>query len=196
MNKIIKISIIEPSFIIRSGLTAILHRFTDCQTDVSEIPDVEHLKTALPWQKPDILIINPMVTGVLSLAQIRKLAANQAMKCVALQNSLSDNASLKAYDDTISIYDSADLIHKKIIDLVQGTREDTSHESLTAREKEIIVYVIKGLTNNQIAERLNVSAHTVVSHRRNISSKLQIHSAAGLTVYAIVNNLVELSELN
>lgn len=74
---------------------------------------------------------------------------------------------------------------------MQGVRP----EPLSAREKEIIVCVVKGLTNKQIADALCISTHTVITHRRNIASKLQIHSAAGLTIYAIVNKLVELSEI-
>ena len=66
---------------------------------------------------------------------------------------------------------------------------------MSAREKEIIVCVVKGMTNKQIADALCISAHTVITHRRNIAAKLQIHSAAGLTIYAIVNKLVELSEI-
>lgn len=68
-------------------------------------------------------------------------------------------------------------------------------EVLSQREKEIIVCVVKGLTNKQIAERLFISAHTVITHRRNIAAKLQIHSPAGLTIYAIVHKLVELDEV-
>ncbi len=68
-------------------------------------------------------------------------------------------------------------------------------EPLSAREREIIVCVVKGLTNKEIADELCISTHTVITHRRNIASKLQIHSAAGLTIYAIVNKLVELSEI-
>ena len=68
-------------------------------------------------------------------------------------------------------------------------------EPLSVREKEIIVCVVKGMTNKQIADALCISAHTVITHRRNIAAKLQIHSAAGLTIYAIVNKLVELSEI-
>ena len=72
---------------------------------------------------------------------------------------------------------------------------DEKPEPLSAREREIIVCVVKGMTNKQIAEALCISAHTVITHRRNIAAKLQIHSAAGLTIYAIVNKLVELSEI-
>ncbi len=68
-------------------------------------------------------------------------------------------------------------------------------EELSVREKEIIVCVVKGMTNKEIAEELYISPHTVITHRRNIAQKLQIHSAAGLTIYAIVNKLVELSEI-
>ncbi len=68
-------------------------------------------------------------------------------------------------------------------------------EELSSREKEIIVCVVKGMTNKEIAEELYISPHTVITHRRNIAQKLQIHSAAGLTIYAIVNKLVELSEI-
>lgn len=68
-------------------------------------------------------------------------------------------------------------------------------ETLSVREREIVVCVVKGLTNKQIADALSISAHTVITHRRNIAAKLQIHSAAGLTIYAIVNKLVELSEI-
>lgn len=68
-------------------------------------------------------------------------------------------------------------------------------ETLSAREREIVVGVVKGLTNKQIADELCISAHTVITHRRNIAAKLQIHSAAGLTIYAIVNKLVLLSDI-
>lgn len=75
------------------------------------------------------------------------------------------------------------------------TTAENDRESLSVREKEIIVCVVKGLTNKEIADELCISTHTVITHRRNIAAKLQIHSAAGLTIYAIVNKLVELSEI-
>ena len=73
-------------------------------------------------------------------------------------------------------------------------KREEERQELSSREREIIVCVVKGMTNKEIAEELCISTHTVITHRRNIASKLQIHSAAGLTIYAIVNKLVELSE--
>lgn len=68
-------------------------------------------------------------------------------------------------------------------------------EGLSKREKEILSLVAKGLANKEIADVLCLSIHTVLTHRKNIARKLQIHSSAGLTIYAIVNKLVKLEEI-
>ena len=68
-------------------------------------------------------------------------------------------------------------------------------DDLSQREKEIITCVVKGMSNKEIAEYLYISINTVITHRRNIARKLQIHSPTLLTVYAIVNKLVDISEV-
>ena len=68
-----------------------------------------------------------------------------------------------------------------------------SQEKLSDREKDVIVALVQGMSNKEIADHLCISINTVITHRRNIARKLQIHSAAGLTIYAIVNNLVDIS---
>lgn len=163
--------------------------------EVFEVTEPEQLRCSLCWRNPDILIINPSVSGILPLHDIKKEASNPELKCIALLNSLSDQTTLKSYDETISIYDSVEQINDKLNKLIAQPSTQPKGESLTQREKEIIVCVIKGMKNKEIAETLHLSAHTVVSHRRNIASKLQIHSTAGLTIYAIVNKLVELDDI-
>lgn len=66
---------------------------------------------------------------------------------------------------------------------------------LSEREREIIHGVASGLSNKEIAEKLCISVHTVTTHRRNIASKLQIHSGAGLAIYAVIHGIVKLDEL-
>ncbi|MBR1808081.1 MAG: helix-turn-helix transcriptional regulator [Paludibacteraceae bacterium] len=68
-------------------------------------------------------------------------------------------------------------------------------EELSDREKDVLIEVVKGLSNKEIADALCISIHTVISHRKNISKKLNIHSPAGLTIYAIVNNLVDINNM-
>ena len=70
-----------------------------------------------------------------------------------------------------------------------------SDEQLSDREKDVIVALVQGMTNKEIADHLFISINTVITHRRNIARKLQIHSPAGLTIYAIVNNLVDISSV-
>ena len=71
--------------------------------------------------------------------------------------------------------------------------KDKSQEELTEREKDVLVQIVKGLSYKEIADVLNISTHTVISHRKHITRKLNIHSSAGLTIYAIVNRLVDLN---
>jgi regulator of cell morphogenesis and NO signaling len=68
-------------------------------------------------------------------------------------------------------------------------------EDLSDREKDVLIQVVRGLSNKEIADVLCISLHTVVSHRKHIARKLNIHSTAGLTIYAIVNRLVDLNSL-
>lgn len=68
-------------------------------------------------------------------------------------------------------------------------------EVLSDREKDIVVCVAKGMNNKEIADYLFLSVHTVTTHRRNISNKLQIHSTAGLIIYAIANRLVNIEDI-
>ena len=68
-------------------------------------------------------------------------------------------------------------------------------EELSDRERDVLIQVVRGLSNKEIAEVLCISAHTVISHRKNIARKLNIHSTAGLTIYAIVNHLVDINTL-
>lgn len=74
--------------------------------------------------------------------------------------------------------------------------KDEMVESMTDREKEIICCVARGMSNKEIADTLCLSINTVTTYRRNISAKLQIHSAAGLTIFAILHNLVDINEIN
>ena len=70
-----------------------------------------------------------------------------------------------------------------------------SDENLSEREKDVVVGVVQGMSNKEIADHLFISVNTVITHRRNIARKLQIHSPAGLTIYAIVNKLVDISSV-
>ena len=85
-------------------------------------------------------------------------------------------------------------VTRNISDMVfKGTGQNS--EALSDREKDVIVALVQGMSNKEIADHLFISVNTVITHRRNIARKLQIHSPAGLTIYAIINGLVDISSV-
>lgn len=82
-------------------------------------------------------------------------------------------------------------VSAKISSMIGKNQEGA--DALGEREKDVIVALVQGMSNKEIAEHLCISVNTVITHRRNIARKLQIHSPAGLTIYAIINNLIDIS---
>ena len=84
-------------------------------------------------------------------------------------------------------------VSRNLTDMVSVSGQ--SSEILSDREKDVIISLVQGMSNKEIADHLCISINTVITHRRNIAKKLQIHSPAGLTIYAIVNGLVDISSV-
>ena len=84
-------------------------------------------------------------------------------------------------------------VTRNISGMVFGNATAQNPDALSDREKDVIISLVQGMSNKEIADHLCISINTVITHRRNIARKLQIHSPAGLTIYAIVNGLVDIS---
>ncbi|MBR5865417.1 MAG: helix-turn-helix transcriptional regulator [Alistipes sp.] len=78
-----------------------------------------------------------------------------------------------------------------------GVVSESTHEAspLSQREKEVLALLVKGYINKEIADKLNISLTTAIFHRNNISEKLKTRSLGRLTIYAVLNNIVSLSEI-
>lgn len=196
-SDVIRIAIAETSIIIRGGVAQALKRLPQLKVQPIELASFDALRDLVRTQPPHILLVNPSFGTFFDVSQFRTEVADRSVRVVALVSAFTDTSLLSRYDDVISIFDDLEAIGKKISELQNIPSDDESEnpDSLSQREKEIIVCVVKGMTNKEIAENLYLSVHTVITHRRNISRKLQIHSAAGLTIYAIVNKLVELKDI-
>ena len=86
-------------------------------------------------------------------------------------------------------------VTRNITDMVFKGGMGQLSDALSDREKDVIVALVQGMSNKEIADHLCISINTVITHRRNIARKLQIHSPAGLTIYAIINGLVDISSV-
>ena len=194
MSTLLNIAIAEPSAIIRSGLEAVLKRLPGFRIQIIEIATAELLQETLRSHKPDMLIINPSLPGCYTMQLLREETGCTEMKCIALLYAVADHALLRPLrrpDQHLRQpgRDSPQAGTPPYAAGRGGGKRRTADAQHT--RKEIVVCVVKGMTNREIADRLFLSTHTVVTHRRNIARKLQVHSASGLTVYAIVNKLVD-----
>ena len=196
MSNRLHILITEPSIIIRSGLVSVFRRLSSLDLEIAESGDVVNIQEQIRRYNPDVLIVDPSYVGQLFMSRFRNEWRYSDVKVVALLNSLRDKNMLSDYDAVISLYDTPDTIKEALESLhIKKSGEECEKQELSPREKEIVVCVVKGMTNKQMADELCLSTHTIMTHRRNISSKLQIHSPAGLTIYAIVNKLVDINDV-
>ena len=124
-----------------------------------------------------------------------------AKEIMAYRREMLDTESemdvLRQVDGVINIYDDAATLMRKLGTAVeQGeTNPYSDSHDLSERERDVLILVAKGMANKEIADRLNISIHTVMSHRKNITHKTGIKSVAGLTVYALLNNLLDQSDV-
>lgn len=191
MRKMLSFTVAEPSEILREGMVSVLRKI-NADFRIFQVGDLGQLEHHLAMERPDVLIVNPGFWNSENLVK----GEHRDMLCVALVTDLRDEQKLQGFDASVSLYDDFEQLREKL-GRIESSRQEASEsgKTLSHREKEIVSYVVKGCTNKQIADRLCLSQHTVITHRRNIANKLQIHSSAGLTIYAIVNKLVTLEEV-
>ena len=197
-DDVLKMAIAETSVIVRTGLALVLKRMQGMKILPIEVVSPESLADCMRLHKPDVLIINPAFPGYFDIRKFREDPQHAGVKCIALLCSMGDNSILKYYDDTFSLYDDPEDMKEKLNRMLNLSGQEDGRggqEVLSSREKEIVTCLVKGMTNKEIADALFLSTHTVITHRRNIARKLQIHSPAGLTIYAIVNKLVEIQDI-
>ena len=194
-NEKINIIVAETSPIISSGLVYCLRRLPGLQIQPFEILSYSDLIECIKTHDIQLVIANPHFTGTFNPNKLRS-ETNADFKIAAIEVGVMDKQSRSLYNQTISIVEDINSIASKINALINiDNSTDDEKEMLSQREKEIVRLVVKGMTNKEIADTLFISVHTVITPRRNIALKLESHIATGLTIYAIVNNLVDLSEI-
>lgn len=186
-----RIVIIEPSFIIQKGICALLDGVSSF-TVVHCLPDLQRIEERIAPLFADIFIINPSLFAFHQQPIIHTFFPDKTL--VALQYDYFDAEVLKQFAAIITLFDDATKIKEKLLRMTMSEESEenpSENEELSEREKEILICVAKGLMNKEIASTLSISIHTVISHRKNIIKKIGIKSVSGLTVYALLNNLID-----
>lgn len=186
-----RIAIVEPSVIIAQGVASILR--SSGEADVVAIyPTLRAYADRLNVKDVEVVVVGSQVAVG---AQLR--SELQGVAVVLLLTTVVDEDVLRQVDGVINIYDDEATLMRKLRTAVeQGeTNPYSDSHDLSERERDVLILVAKGMANKEIADRLNISIHTVMSHRKNITHKTGIKSVAGLTVYALLNNLLDQSDV-
>ncbi len=191
----VRILLAEPSYLVRKGLATILGELK-AVTHTEEIAGLDDLADALKSSVPNLILINTTISCLSEADAIIKKHATDA-KVISIYNTpLPDDGN----ETTLSVFDSKSILLNKIRNQVknvqQSVNQQENSEDLSDREKDVLKKVALGKTNKEVANELFISTHTVISHRKNITRKLGIKTVSGLTVYAILNNLIKLDDIS
>ena len=193
-----KIVFIIPSDIVARGFESVLSGQGDFLVLDNLVDYSKPREARLRILDPDVVIVDPAVFDFRSRKDGRLLISEQCDASVlALEGQAVTEDILRQYDGAVSLYDDAAGIVRKIRSAIDSRQPEPSGEGneLSSREKEILVCVAQGMLNKEIADKFSLSIYTVITHRKNITRKTGIKTVAGLTVYAILNNLIDINSV-
>ena len=191
-----RVIICEVSEIIANGLAEIINGMVQFDV-VLRLDSPERLSEKILSTDANMLIINPSMFGYQNKEFLFSLSKEHPhLTVIALVTSYLDHAVLTPYSGVIEINESKQKIINKLNEWVKDDSPKKNDDvELSKREVDVLVAVAKGMMNKEIADQMNLSIHTVISHRKNITRKTGIKSVSGLTVYALLNNLINEDEL-
>lgn len=187
--------IFEKSFLIRLGLISLIKEIKDIEI-YGDYNSTDSFLSIIKSLNPNIVIINSELYKEIKDKITDQLLLENKFKIIQISNSNNNFSS----ENTIYYEEEKAGIINKINSIIQQTTDKNKHHEkgnneISNREKAILACVAKGLTNKEIAEELFISTHTVITHRKNIVRKLGIKTVSGLTVYAILNKIIDMSDL-
>ncbi len=193
----IHIAVMVYSDIIYEGLYTVLTQ-SELDCSVCKVASLEDFQEIIHSKHVDVLVTNPMqlVNRTKEVRRLRNGYPN--LSIIGLNMGIIDNDLAPLLDDTFTIYDSVPHVLNKIVKHSESNENKNGSytDNLTEREIDVLTQLVHGLSNKEIADALNISIHTVVTHRKNISSKTGIRSQSGLTIYAISKKIISIDDID
>ncbi len=199
MEKVIDIVIAESSDLLFEGLSTILYN-SENDYFITRLFSFEDIEKTLLKKKINLLIVNPLFIYN-NIKDVKKLRKQYPHLLIAYINMYAlDNNTGALYDFALNIFENRSQLISTItkqLDQKQITNGNSDEDDpLSERETEVLLQIIKGYTNKEIAEILCISVHTVISHRKNIIIKTGIRSQSGLALYAVSKSLISLDDFD
>ena len=191
-----RVIICEASEIIANGLADIVNSMAQFDV-VARLDSPERLSEKILAADANMLIVNPSLLGYEGKEILLKLGKEHPhLILIALVTTCLDHVCLTPYNGVVELYDTKQKIINKLNEWVKDNSPKKNDDvELSKREMDVLVAVAKGMMNKEISDQMNISIHTVISHRKNITRKTGIKSVSGLTVYALLNNLIDEKDL-
>lgn len=193
-GKIINIIIADASEIINEGLSGIIMN-TGQLFEVHSASNLCELEQMNIKIRAEIIFINPLLiqNQIKHFLSLKKEFPET--QWIGMLYSYADPNILSELNAIININDSRNEIIGSIQKLISSEHlsdNQKQQETLSEREIDVLKLLVEGNANKEIADKLNISTHTVISHRKNISQKTGIKSVSGLTIYAVVKNIISI----
>ncbi|MDA3953821.1 MAG: LuxR C-terminal-related transcriptional regulator [Bacteroidales bacterium] len=190
--------ICEKSYIVRKGLISIIEKIPNTQI-VQQFDSEDEMKN-LSNIESDFIVINPNLLNKETINILQNAGSPAGSEGNSQFISLSEKSEITDINwvEFININDSQNTILTKLKTLI-GNKETNeskskSQDEISKREVDILKNIALGLSNKEIADKLFISTHTVVTHRKNITRKLGIKTVPGLTIYAILNKIININD--
>ena len=193
-----KVALLLPSVLVARGFESVFADLGEFRVSgvLSDLGNAAEVRMKL--EGADVIVVDPVVFEYASRINARAVISQYSdAAVVGLRTITMSDEAWRQFDEVVNLYDAPPVIIKKLRSAMSSRSESpkSEGEDLSAREKEILVCVAKGMLNKEIADYYNISIYTVITHRKNITRKTGIKTVAGLTVYALLNNLIDYSSI-
>ncbi len=194
----LRIGLLLPQPILREGCSVLLRTMGwPVRTDIIE--GTEDMNLYLSRTNPDAVILDPMLMCNRQ-KELHAWKKQYPSVCfIGLVTHLFEPPFLRHFDESLLLTDTVETITellRRISFRRNQPHADSREDNLSERETEVLKLIVEGLSQKEIADRLNISIHTVISHRKNITQKTGIRTQAGLTIYALSNKIIYLGDQN
>ncbi len=189
-----KVVIVENMYLLQAGLAAVVREVNGLSLEKVFAGNEPNLQAIINRYGPDVVMINPLALSGENSALSRHFR-NAGKTVLGIVSQSRKEEFTGGFNDFLFWEDDKFELEQKLRKYAGNPANNSDNKSLSRREITILKMIVKGLTHQQIADKLFLSIHTVNTHRKNINKKLGIKTVSGLSVYAIMNRLVEMDEL-